>query len=102
MPPHNGHSKPYTPAFAASSASHFLQRDPQIGFEVSDDDARNNFLTSGAPRQAYSMPMAESGSGALGHTTFQTPDEPFIDHSQWQPEEFGVLASFDFYDGVPR
>jgi hypothetical protein len=98
MTARNGHTAPYTPIVTASSSSHFLQPDMQMGPAVPDNDERSDSPSSNVPRPRVSMPMVESGNGLLGHATFQTPDEPLIDHSQWQPEEFGVLASFDYYD----
>jgi hypothetical protein len=98
MTAQNGHTAPYTPIVNASSSSHFLQRNLQMGPAVPDNNERNDVPSSNVPRPAVSMSMVESGNGLLGHATFQTPQEPLNDHSQWQPEDFGVLASFDYYD----
>jgi hypothetical protein len=98
MAAQNGHTAPYTPIATASSSSHFLQRNLQMGPAVPDNDERNDVPSPNVPRPTVSMPMVESENDLLGHATFQTPDEPLIDHSQWQPEEFGVLGSFDYYD----
>jgi hypothetical protein len=100
----NDHTEHYTP-ISSTSSSNFLQLDMQHGLAVPSNIGGNNVRSgpsSNIPRSIVWMPTVESRNDLFDHATVQPPNEPLLNHSQWQPEEFGVLASFDFYDDAFR